>query len=63
MAHLISLPTTPFEKTRGRKKIGKGALVYSHAREIHSKDVKDHGTEAMAQPKSKEHGYLVNHPA
>ena len=48
-------------KTRGRNKIGKRAWVYPHARELYSKDVEGHGTEAMAQPKSREH-WLFDQP-
>ena len=35
--------------------------MYSHAGELHSKDVEGHGTEAMAQPKSREH-WLFGQP-
>ena len=62
MAHLLSLPLTLIEKTRGRNKIGKCAWVYPHVGEFDSKEVEDHGTEAMAQSKSKEQGCSVNHP-
>ena len=35
--------------------------MYSHTRELYSKDVEGHGTEAMAQPKSREH-WLIGQP-
>ena len=61
MAHLISLLLIMFEKTEERNKIGKWAWAYPYARELHSKDVEGHGTEAMAQPKSREH-WLFGQP-
>ena len=35
------------------------SVGYPHANENHSKTVEDHGTEAMAQPKNDNHGYMV----
>ena len=61
MVHLLSLPLTPFEKARGRNKIGKWAWVYLYAKELYSRDVEDHSTGAMAQPKSRGDDHLVSH--
>ena len=61
MAHLIKLPLTPFEKT-GKKRDRKVSMSVPSCQGTLLKEVEDHGTEAMAQPKSKEQGYLVNHP-
>ena len=36
-------------------------MSVAKCKEPYFKDVENHGTEAMAQPKSREHGYLVNH--
>ena len=52
MAYLLSLSHTPFGKASLRNKIEKWAWVYPHGKDLHSKDVEGHGTEAMAQLKS-----------
>ena len=54
-ALVISLPITPFEKSRERIRQKSVHVSTLNARELHSKTVDDHGTDAMVQSKRGEH--------